>query len=109
MIQKLAAATILAIAVGVIHPAQANDEEDRKKAAAVIGAIIGAVVAAKVADDNNDDARRHPYRHRNYNRVFSNRTGPWHPAKNITCYPNLHACYKTGHGYNANWTRREFH
>lgn len=115
MKRRIICTATLAIAIGAMAPLQARaDDDDKRKAAAVIGAILGAAVIAKAARDGDNarsggQGRYHSYRYREYDRDFSDRTRSWHPARGITCFPNLHACYAEGHGYSARWTRREFH
>lgn len=77
---------------------------DKEKAAIVGGVLLAAAVAAAASEQDDD----HDYRYNDYNR-HEDRDEVWHPARDISCYRNLRQCYEQGAGYNAYWTRREFH
>lgn len=83
---------------------QKDHDSDNEKAAIVGGVLLAAAIAS-AANEQDDD---HDYEYNDYNR-YDDRDDYWKPADDVTCYRNTRQCYERGVGYNAYWTRHEFH
>lgn len=101
----LTVVSIAALVLFGVASDQAQSKSKAKKAAAIAAAIAAVALAAKAASRHRDDR----YRYRRHHRRFDDEPDQWYPARGVTCYLRLRACYKAGRGYSARWTRREFH
>lgn len=97
-------ASFLAVAMAAAAPMQANanDAEDRRKAAAVIGTIIGiAAIAASSKNHRHEHHRPHGGNRHAYGAPFS-------PRPNVTCYPLQRVCYRRNGRIAGRATQRYF-
>lgn len=78
------------LVAGSVQTSSAMSDEDRRKAAAVVGVILGAAALAATSRDH-----RHGH-HRSHSGSYNPRPdlAPFSPKKNVTCYPRQRTCYR---------------